>query len=273
MEWNCVVIVTGPLSELQIAYVCRETLQVISLLNSGLKGHFNVLNFTWTHDWFPSQGLGYLHTKGKMHRDIKVSFLFCCFSGRAYSYVPHTDTLSHIKSFSNKSQNIKEQEKKRNAKCKIGKMRPQLHSRKTVNVTINASLDVTSLWRSSSSSSSSSSSAAEVWTEVTGKEYLTRKHVTNGVTYSGFEVELKLITPCARTRTGASVSCVITEGQGWTYYLYSASTQQALPVSSTLTAGCHQRDCQSQPTATLSVELSESCETGNCSFDQYQRSS
>ncbi|KAM6917911.1 mitogen-activated protein kinase kinase kinase kinase 5 [Lycodopsis pacificus] len=35
--------VTGPLSELQIAYVCRETIQ----------------------------GLGYLHDKGKMHRDIK----------------------------------------------------------------------------------------------------------------------------------------------------------------------------------------------------------
>ncbi|XP_075305042.1 mitogen-activated protein kinase kinase kinase kinase 5 isoform X5 [Odontesthes bonariensis] len=34
---------TGPLSELQIAYVCRETIQ----------------------------GLGYLHSKGKMHRDIK----------------------------------------------------------------------------------------------------------------------------------------------------------------------------------------------------------
>ncbi|XP_029685353.1 mitogen-activated protein kinase kinase kinase kinase 5 isoform X4 [Takifugu rubripes] len=35
--------VTGPLSELQIAYVCRETIQ----------------------------GLGYLHSMGKMHRDIK----------------------------------------------------------------------------------------------------------------------------------------------------------------------------------------------------------
>nr|XP_029544455.1 mitogen-activated protein kinase kinase kinase kinase 5-like [Oncorhynchus nerka] len=36
--------VTGPLSEPQIAYVCRETIQ----------------------------GLGYLHSKGKMHRDIKI---------------------------------------------------------------------------------------------------------------------------------------------------------------------------------------------------------
>uniref|UniRef100_A0A672ZVR0 Mitogen-activated protein kinase kinase kinase kinase n=1 Tax=Sphaeramia orbicularis TaxID=375764 RepID=A0A672ZVR0_9TELE len=43
--------VTGPLSELQIAYVSRETLQ----------------------------GLGYLHTKGKMHRDIKVPQLFVFF--------------------------------------------------------------------------------------------------------------------------------------------------------------------------------------------------
>ncbi|XP_072564507.1 mitogen-activated protein kinase kinase kinase kinase 5 [Paramormyrops kingsleyae] len=45
--------VTGPLTELQIAYVCRETLQ----------------------------GLGYLHTKGKMHRDIKGANILLTDSG------------------------------------------------------------------------------------------------------------------------------------------------------------------------------------------------
>ena len=39
--------VTGPLTELQIAYVCQQTLT----------------------------GLAYMHTLGKMHRDIKVSMV------------------------------------------------------------------------------------------------------------------------------------------------------------------------------------------------------
>jgi len=50
------------------------------------------------------------------------------------------------------------------------------------------------------------------------EDLLTGNHVTNG----GFEVELKSIPSGACTRTGASVSHVITEGQGRTYYLYTA---------------------------------------------------
>lgn len=54
------------------------------------------------------------------------------------------------------------------------------------------------------------------------EDVVTRKHVTNGVNYSSYEVELKLIVPGAYTQAAASVSCVITEGQSLTYYLYSA---------------------------------------------------
>lgn len=45
--------VTGPLSELQIAYMCRETLM----------------------------GLSYLHSMGKMHRDIKGANILLTESG------------------------------------------------------------------------------------------------------------------------------------------------------------------------------------------------
>jgi mitogen-activated protein kinase kinase kinase kinase 5 len=45
--------VTGPLTELQIAFVCRETLQ----------------------------GLKYLHQRGKVHRDVKGANILLTFDG------------------------------------------------------------------------------------------------------------------------------------------------------------------------------------------------
>lgn len=90
--------------------------------------------------------------------------------------------------------------------------------------------------------------AAELQTqERSSSDVHTLKHVTRGVTYSGFEVEPKLTTPgscsvslmCYHRRSGLDLLSLLD------------STQRALPVSSTLTAGCHHRDCQSQPTETL----------------------
>jgi len=46
------ILVTGPLMEIQIAYVCKETLR----------------------------GLAYLHALGKMHRDVKVSLFKSTFA-------------------------------------------------------------------------------------------------------------------------------------------------------------------------------------------------
>lgn len=66
--------------------------------------------------------------------------------------------------------------------------------------------------------------------------------------------------PGAYTQAGASVLCYHRRS-GLNLLSLLCSTQQALPVSYTLTAGCHQRDCQSQPTETVSVELSKSSDT------------
>lgn len=63
--FNFVFLVTGPLTELQIAFMCRETLK----------------------------GLSYLHTVGKMHRDIKVTTIIIIiseinlFNTLRYSYI------------------------------------------------------------------------------------------------------------------------------------------------------------------------------------------
>lgn len=168
--------------------------------------------------------MGYLHTKGKMHRDIKVSYLFY--------FVLFSLSLRFVQVRPILMCNMQ-------TLCKHRQIINIIFLQKQCCRGVN--------WCHRKS--------------VAG-DVLIRKHVTNGVTYSGFWGRAEVDQArCMHTDWSLSLMCYHRRS-GLDLLSLLSPTQRALPVSSTLTAGCHQGDCQSQPTETMSVELSKCCETG-----------